>query len=85
MGKLYCKRTCFYENSGLPEYWEKRVKWVKNKIYNIKYPSEYEIIYIYIETETENYFAPTFEKDVKMYFMTIEEVRDKKINEILNG
>jgi hypothetical protein len=35
MKKVYCKRTCFYANQ-LPEYWNKRVKWEKNKIYETK-------------------------------------------------
>jgi hypothetical protein len=86
MGKLYCKRTCFYESTGLPKFWDKRVKWKKNKIYNTMgvNPLEDTIIDIYIETETDNYYAPTFKKELNMYFMTVEENRDKKINDILN-
>lgn len=84
MGKLYCKRTCFYENTKLPEYWDKQVKWVKNKIYNTQNASDNPIIFIFIETEIDNYYTPTTYKEFDMYFMTIEEARDKKINEILN-
>jgi hypothetical protein len=36
------------------------------------------IIFIYIETETLSYYAPTKKKEFEMYFMTIEEARDKK-------
>jgi hypothetical protein len=87
MKKVYCKRTCFYEANQLPEYWNKRVKWEKNKIYETKPVNsdiEASIIFIYIETETFSYYAPTNKKEFEMYFMTIEEARDKKINNILN-
>jgi hypothetical protein len=93
MKKVYCKRTCFYSNTQLPEYWDKKVKWEKNKIYTTMPVNNYmvtslsmssSIIFVYIETESSNYYAPTTKKEFDMYFMTIEEARDKKINNILN-
>jgi hypothetical protein len=57
------------------------VKWEKNKIYETKPVNsdiEASIIFIYIETETLSYYAPTNKKEFEMYFMTIEEARDKK-------
>jgi hypothetical protein len=56
------------------------VKWEKNKIYETKPVNsdiEASIIFIYIETETL-LLCPTNKKEFEMYFMTIEEARDKK-------
>jgi hypothetical protein len=42
-------------SQSTPEYWNKRVKWEKNKIYETKPVNsdiEASIIFIYIETET---------------------------------
>jgi hypothetical protein len=36
------------------------------------------LLYLFIETETLSYYAPTNKKEFEMYFMTIEEARDKK-------
>ena len=98
--KVYCKRTYFETNSNFHKingkgYGEKWVKWEKGKYYEARKPSKIErqfgIIY-YISTEKcydktmKSYtWSPIKLSDFKKHFVDIDDLREEKINTILNG
>jgi ABC-type Na+ transport system ATPase subunit NatA len=80
---VYCKRTFFEKNLNN----EECVKWFKDKYYNVRKPKDYEskvgVFYI-IESERESFWYPITEKEFHKYFIDIDELRNEKIDRILN-
>jgi len=97
--KVYCKRTYFEKNTNAfpvngKEYGQDYVKWAWGKTYNCREPEDYERgghtemfpgIYLYIESEIKNTACPIKEKDFHKHFETLEENRDRKLEQILNN
>jgi hypothetical protein len=76
--EIYCKRTFF-------DLKDKEVLCKKGKIYQTFPPSEFESesgVCFWISTEIEEKIPLTL-KTFKKYFLSIDEMRDNKINEIL--
>lgn len=90
--KVICKRTFFKENlNAFPVngklYGEKYIAFEKNKTYSYKEPKDYEKsvgVYLIVESELKNICLPIKESEFKKYFLSLEENRNNKINEILN-
>jgi len=89
--KVYCKRTYFERNLNTYQingknYGEHWSKWIKGKYYKIRIPADYErnvgVFYV-IESERES-FWPIKEKDFHKYFIDINELREEKIDSLLN-
>lgn len=77
--KVYCKRTVFNTD-------EDTLIFSKYKYYNSRQPSEFESgagIYLWIECEIGE-MVPVNQKYFKKYFTLLEDLRNNKINEILN-
>ena len=97
--KVYCKRTYFEKNTNAfpvngKEYGQDYVKWAWGKIYECREPEGYERgghtdmfpgIYLYIESEIKDTACPIKEKEFKRHFETLEENRDRKLEQILNN
>jgi hypothetical protein len=91
--KVLCKRTYFEKNSNFysingKEYGDNWVKWQKGKYYNVRMPEDYEKrvgVFYKIESERESFWSPIKEKEFHKYFVDIIELRNEKINNILNG
>ena len=91
--KVYCKRTYLDTNQNFFKirgkgYGESYAKWEKDKYYSIRLPHEIEIemgILYYIQTEVENSYSPIKKKVFDKYFTDIDELRNNKIEQILNG
>jgi hypothetical protein len=90
--KVYCKRTYLSQNNNYypingkrhGEYW---VVWKRGNYYNIKHPLEHEKevgIHYIVESERESFWTPIKEKEFRKYFIDIDELRNKKINKILD-
>jgi hypothetical protein len=92
--KVYCKRTYLDTNQNFFKirgkgYGESYAKWEKDKYYSMRLPEQIEremgILY-YIQTEvTENIWSPIKKKEFDKYFTDIDELRNNKIEQILNG
>jgi hypothetical protein len=91
--KVYCKRTFFEKNTysysiNGKEYGESWVKWEKDKYYLFRIPEDIERsvgIHYYIESERESFWSPIKKKEFNKYFTDIDELRNNKIEQILNG
>ena len=97
--KVYCKRTCFERNDNVfpingKEYGQDFVKWGWGKIYECHEPKDYEKPATYLIIESEVIFEeitspnkkswyPISEKNFHKYFETLDENRNKKIEQIL--
>ncbi len=88
--KVYCKRTYFEKNTNAypvngKEYGQDYVKWAWGKIYQCREPKDYEKFstYLIIESEVENSWWPISEQNFKIYFTTLDEYRNTKIEKIL--
>lgn len=89
--KIYCKRTVFEKNTNTypvngKEYGESWVKWEKDKYYGFKIPEDIERsmgIHYYIKTERESLWSPIKKKEFDKYFTDIDELRNNKIEQIL--
>ncbi len=78
MVKVYCKRTMFVAN-------EKLVICSKGKLYQVFEPTDFELssgICFWVKGELEEK-VPLTNKYFDKYFCTIEEMRNNKINNIL--
>ena len=91
--EVYCKRTVFEKNTNSypingKEYGESWVKWQKDKYYRFNIPEDIErsmgILY-YIKSERESLWYPIKKKEFDKYFTDIDELRNNKIEQILNG
>jgi hypothetical protein len=90
--RLYCKRTFFKVNlNAYPVvgklYGQKYIAFKKNKIYSCKEPQKYEKdigIYLIVESERIDFWLPIKKSEYDKYFLNLEEIRNNKINEILN-
>ena len=83
--KVYCKRTVFNTVGGLNAY-EDTLIFSKDKYYNSREPLEFESsagIYLWIKCEIGE-MVPVTQKYFKKYFILVEDLRNNKINEILN-
>jgi len=81
--KVFCKRTLF--NKGEEEQKWGYVRWRIDSWYQLRKPSsKYEggYVYGYIITETRDW--PISHSDFNKYFYTQEELRDKRINDLIN-
>jgi len=92
--KVYCKRTYLDTNQNFFKirgkgYGESYAKWEKNKYYSIRLPQDIERkmgIFYYIQTEVnEDSYSPIKKKEFEKYFIDIDELRNNKIEQILNG
>jgi len=91
--KVYCKRTFFEKNTysysiNGKEYGESWVKWQKDKYYLFRIPEDIERsmgIHYYIKSERESLWYPIKKKEFDKYFTDIDELRNNKIEQILNG
>ena len=91
--KVYCKRTVFEKNTNSypingKEYGESWVKWQKDKYYRFNIPEDIERsmgIHYYIKSERESLWYPIKKKEFDKYFTDIDELRNNKIEQILNG
>lgn len=88
--KVYCKRTFFEKNTNFfpvngKEYGQDYAKWACGKIYQCREPKDYEKFstYLIIESEIENTWCPISEQNFKIYFTTLDELRNEKIDQIL--
>lgn len=96
--KVYCKRTLFKKNNNFypvngKDYGEDYVEWERGKFYNFRIPEDYERggrtkmfpgIYYYIETEIQGVYSPIKEKEFRKHFIDVDELREDKIDKILN-
>jgi len=73
--KVLCKRTYINED----------IKFIKGKYYSIKDPNEQEKLYIfyYIKSEKNEWYFIVYKEFIK-YFTDIVDLRDNKINSIIN-
>ena len=90
--KVYCKRTCFEKNTNVfpvngKEYGQDYAKWAWGKIYECHEPKDYEkpATYLIIESEVKESWYPISEKNFNKHFETLEEHRNKKIEQILKN
>ena len=89
--KVFCKRTYFQKNTNSfaisgKNYGETYVLWKKGKFYNIRLPQEYEKavgIYYIVESEHPSIYTPVKKKEFMKYFTDIDQLREEKINIIL--
>ena len=89
--KVFCKRTFFQKNTNSfpisgKNYGETYVLWKKGKFYNIRLPQEYEKavgIYYIVESEDVTIYTPVKKKEFEKYFTDIDQLREEKINIIL--
>ncbi len=89
--KVYCKASFIDVNVNFFKilgagYGESYLKWQEGKVYNARLGNTYESIgeqYIDIETENTGYSSCLGKKIFNKHFMTIEDVRDEKIKQIL--
>jgi hypothetical protein len=89
--KVFCKRTYFQKNlNAFPvagkNYGESYVLWKKGQFYNIRVPQDYEKevgIYYVVESEYPTIYTPVKKKEFAKYFMDIDQLRDEKLNIIL--
>ena len=75
--KVLCKRT----------YIEEHIKFTKGKYYNVKTPEKHESelgVYYHIQSENKLWNYVKY-KDFQKYFIDIAELRESKIDEILNS
>jgi hypothetical protein len=87
--KVLCKRT--YIERIKYEYGND-IRWCKDKYYQFFEPNEYELengIFGFIEIEKnyktkEIYTVRIIKKEFEKYFINQEEIRDSKINQIIN-
>jgi len=88
--RVYCKRNYFEKNSyqingkSYGEYW---IKWKKGEYYKIRMPQNHEKelgIYYIIECKRESFWLTIKEKEFHRYFTDIPELRNSKIEKILN-
>lgn len=75
--KVFCKRT----------YIEEHIKFIKGKYYSVELPEKHESdlgIYYHIQSEKKlwNFIK---KKDFFKYFIDIDQLRESKIDEILNS
>ena len=91
--EVYCKRTVFEKNTNSypingKEYGESWVIWQKDKYYRFNIPEDIERsmgIHYYIKSERESLWYPIKKKEFDKYFTDIDELRNNKIEQILNG
>ena len=88
--KVYCKRTYFEKNTNAfpvngKQHGQDFVKWGWGKIYECHEPNDFEkpATYLIIESEVKKSWYPISEKNFHKYFETLEEYRNKKIEQIL--
>ena len=88
--KVYCKRTCFEKNKNAypingKEYGQDYVKWACGKIYECHEPKDYEkpATYLIIKSEVENTWSPISKNNFNKHFETLDEYRNKIIEQIL--
>lgn len=81
---VYCKRNFF--QSG-----ETKAKWIKGKYYKVGELTEWELeldFYLVIESEfsigANHHYSPINKKEFHKYFTQVDDLRDNKIDEILN-
>lgn len=90
--KVYCKRTYFEKNNNSypingKSYGEMWTKWIKGKFYKFRLPKDYEKtvgVYCILENERESFWTPIKEKEFKKHFIDVDDLRQEKINRILN-
>lgn len=76
---VYCKRNFF--QSG-----ETKAKWIKGKYYKVGELTDWELeldFYTVIESEFSIH-SPINKKEFHKYFTQVDDLRDNKIDEILN-
>ena len=90
--KVYCKRTWFERNDNTfpvngKEYGQDYVKWAWGKTYECHEPKDYEktATYLIIKSEVEESWYPVSKKNFNKYFETLDEYRNKKIEQILKN
>ena len=89
--KVFCKRTYFQKNyNSFPvcgkNYGESYALWKKGKYYNFRLPVDYEIevgIHYIIESENPTAYTPIKKEEFGKYFLDIDQLREEKINIIL--
>lgn len=90
--KLICKRTFFKKNLNYYPvngklYGNEYVAFKNGKIYQYKEPEDYEKavgVYLIVESERKDFWLPVKKSEFDKYFINLEEIRNKKIDEILN-
>ena len=78
--RVLCKRTYIEEYVSLP------IKFIKGNYYNVKMPEEHERklgVYYHIQSENKSWSYIKV-KDFQKYFIDIDQLRNDKIDEILN-
>ena len=90
--KVYCKRTWFERiDNTFPvngkEYGQDYVKWAWGKTYECHEPKDYEktATYLIIKSEVEESWYPVSKNNFNKYFETLDEYRNKKIEQILKN
>ena len=83
--KVFCKRTYFDKLFGGEQF----VKWEKNKYYDMHTYEDW-IVQIFIESEVKGangyiIFDNISKKDFSKYFIKVDELRNNKIDDILNS
>ena len=89
--KVFCKRTYFQKNlNSYPisgkGYGESYVLWKKGKFYTVRLPQEYEKavgIYYVVQSEDVTIYTPVKKREFNKYFTDIDQLREEKINIIL--
>lgn len=89
--KVYCKRTYLIQNNNSypvngKKYGEYYAVWKKGEYYKVRIPADYEKsvgVYYKIESERESFWTPVKEKEFKKHFVDVDELRQYKINKIL--
>ena len=79
--KVYCKRTKFHQEG--PDTFTS-VKWEKDKWYEFIKPHGYESNYIYGYIKNTTLSESISKSDFDKYFYTQRELRDIRINKIIN-
>jgi len=95
--KVYCKRTKFTKNVNFypingKNWGEDYIEWKRGKYYKFRVPHDYEKgghtemfpgIYLYIESERESFWVPIKETDFRKHFKDVDELRNEKIEKLL--
>lgn len=89
--RVFCKRTFLIQNTNTypingKQYGEHYAVWKKGKYYKARIPKDYEKavgVYYNIESERESFWNPIKEKEFRKHFIDVDELRQEKINKIL--
>lgn len=89
--KVYCKRTYFTKNLNIypingKNYGDYYAVWSKGDYYKARIPRSHEKevgVHLLIESNRESFWTAIKEKEFKKHFIDVNELRDYKIDKIL--